>query len=118
MIKYEDMDFEKVLKSVKALNSELQQCLPDKIDIARATSSGIGGKPLNSIQAVDYEYARMIATLDVVIVESPEWWDSAGFCPDDDFLFELWAFFLKSEKKYSKNIKKNSFRHPRLSKLI
>jgi len=80
----------------------------ERTQIAAATSRSLGGAPLNSIQATDYEYARMITTLNYVIQDSPGWWNGAESCPDNDFLYELWKFFLDVEEKFFEYLKKNS----------
>lgn len=78
-----------------------------KVRIISATAQALGGISVDNILQADYEYARMIITLNYVITKHPKWWDGADKCPDDDFLYELWKFFLESEQKFQKFIKKN-----------
>ena len=81
----------------------------ENVDIINMTSRILNGAPLNSIQASDYEYARMLVTLNYVIQSHPNWWSSADECPDEDFLVsKLWRFYLDSEKKFKDMLKKNS----------
>jgi len=80
----------------------------EKIQIYAATSRVLGGANLNSIRGIDYEYARMIVTLNFVIIENPKWWDGADSCVDDNFLLELWSFYIEEEKRFSEFLKKNS----------
>jgi len=80
----------------------------EKTQIYAAVSRALGGASLNSIQAEDYEYTRMIVSLNFVITAHPDWWEGADKCPDDDFIFELWKFYLKCEEEFQKFLKKNS----------
>ena len=78
-----------------------------KTQIMAITSRVLNGAPVESLRAQDYEYARMVATLDFVISKSPDWWSEAGNCPDDDFLMKLWDFYIDSEQKFFEFLKKN-----------
>jgi len=78
-----------------------------KASIFSSTSRAIGGLDVKSVRPEDYEYIRMIVTLNAVVVKSPQWWMGADNCPDDDFNFELWKFFLESESKFQGKLKKN-----------
>lgn len=79
----------------------------EKTQIVSITSRLLSGAALNSIRAEDYEYVRMIATLDFVIVKKPDEWVNASECPNDNFLLELWKFYLDSERKFETKLKKN-----------
>lgn len=55
---------------------------------------------------------RAYATLDEVILESPEWWDnleSAEDCPDDDLITRLYARYLRLYKKVQESIAGSGF---------
>jgi len=72
--------------------------------IARAT----GGMDVNSFKPEDYDYITMIITLNAVIVAKPDWWDGADKCPDEGLLWELYKFYIDSERQFQENLKKNS----------
>ena len=77
-----------------------------KMAIVSNTSRLLGGASLDSISAKDYEYARMIATLDFVITKNPDWWQGVNKCPDDSFLLELWKFYIESEESFFEKLRK------------
>lgn len=79
----------------------------EKAQIISLTSRATGGVSLESITSKDYEFIRMIVTLNYVIVNNPRWWNGADNCPDEDFLIDLWKFYLDSEEKFQKKLKKN-----------
>jgi len=47
----------------------------------------------------------MLVTLDMVIKESPEDWNGAEYCPDTDFIKELWGWYLDCETKFATKLK-------------
>jgi len=79
-----------------------------KTAIISATSRATGNAPIESLTVEEREYTRMIVTLNSVIVKSPDWWKGAETCPNDDFLEEVWTFYLDSEKKFLTELKKNT----------
>jgi hypothetical protein len=79
----------------------------EKSLIIAQTSRGLGGQDIKSFSAEDYEYVRMIITLNNVVVKSPKWWEGAGNCPDDTILIKLWNHYLNSEEKFQDFLKKN-----------
>jgi len=55
---------------------------------------------------------RAYATLDEVILESPEWWnnlESAEDCPDDDLITKLYVRYLRLYKKVQESIARSGF---------
>ena len=80
----------------------------EKVQIVAATSRFLNGATLESIRSDDYEYARMIVTLNHVLFEQPKWWTGADNCPDDNFLLKLWKLYRESEEKFENFLKKNS----------
>ena len=79
-----------------------------KSQIFAACSRAIGGADVKSLPPTDYEYIRMIITLNTVIIDSPPWWNGADNCPDDDFLFELWRWYLDCEKEFAARLKRKT----------
>lgn len=79
----------------------------EKARIISNTSRFLNGSSLESIQVRDYEFIRMLSTLDYVVVKHPEWWQSASDCANENFLEELWKFFVDCERKFDEFLKKN-----------
>ena len=79
----------------------------EKANIVATTARATGGLNINSIRPEDYEYLRMLVTLNATVVEYPSWWTAADKCPDEDLLFELWTFYIDSEKAFQEALKKN-----------
>ena len=79
-----------------------------KANIISSIARTTGGASIDSIGYDQYEYIRMLITLSVVIVESPEWWEGPDKCPDEEINIELWRFYLDSEKEFQTRLK--SFR--------
>jgi len=79
-----------------------------KTTIIASTSRALGGANTDSISVSEREYVRMIITLNHVVVKSPPWWDGAETCPNDEFLNEIWEFYLSSERKFFSDLKKNT----------
>lgn len=78
-----------------------------KANIISATSRATGGLNITSMRAEDYEYIRMIVTLNNVITSNPDWWKGADSCMDEDFLYDLWKWYTDSEKEFQGRLKKN-----------
>jgi hypothetical protein len=80
----------------------------DKVRLITQIARATGGLDINSIPAAEYDYIRIIVTLNFVIVSFPDWWDGADKCMDTDLLNELYNFYIESEEEFLKNLKKNS----------
>lgn len=79
-----------------------------KATIIAQTSRAIGGGNVNSYLPEDYEFIRMVVTLNHVIISHPTWWTGANKCPDEELLYELWEHFKSSEIKFQEFLKKNT----------
>jgi len=77
----------------------------EKSHIFSATSRAINGADVKSLPSSDYEYIRMVVTMNSVITNSPSWWDGADKCPDDDFIIQLWRWYLDCEKEFATRVK-------------
>lgn len=56
------------------------------------------GQNLNNIKDTTIRNYEVYATLDVVVVEGPKWWDkldSSEDCPDDDLILSLYRGYLR-----------------------
>ncbi len=96
-------------KTIDGNNFTVSIPLPiQKATIIAQTSRALGGMNVNSFLPEDYEYIRKIITLNSVIVDHPKWWDGADSCPDDSLIDILWNFFLASDVKFQKFLKKNT----------
>lgn len=79
----------------------------EKLNILSNCSRVMAGASLETIYAKDYEYIRMIVTLNQVVTKGPDWWKNAGECPDEELLVELWKFYLDSQSAFDEKIRKN-----------
>jgi hypothetical protein len=77
----------------------------EKSSIMAACSRAIGGNNASSLPVNDYEYVRMLVTLNTVVVDSPPWWEGADKCPDDTFLNEIWRWYLSCEEEFTARMK-------------
>jgi len=94
----------------KGENITIRIPLPSKkAQIISQIARFLGGIDAKCFQPDDYNYIRMIVTLNSIIVESPEWWPGAEECPDEELLIKLWNFYLISEEKFKEQrLKKNN----------
>lgn len=79
----------------------------EKSIIIAQTSRALGGQDIKSFPQEDYEYVRMVITLNNILVKTPSWWKGAGYCLDDSLLAKLWKHYLDSEEKFQEFLKKN-----------
>ena len=81
----------------------LQLATPrQNINIINRVSKELGGvnASLFSISTADYEYTRMIITLDTVIIEAPSEWKSAYDCYHEDVLKKLYSEYQELEASF------------------
>ena len=62
---------------------------------------------ISNLFIAEAEYVRKICTLQVCIVENPDWWVGASNCLDDDLLNHIYEEYLKLEDSLSEKLKKN-----------
>lgn len=62
---------------------------------------------MNNLTIDESLYLRKIATLQVCIVEYPEWFNGPRDCLDDDLLDELYNQYIELEEKVQDLLKKN-----------
>jgi hypothetical protein len=79
-----------------------------KATIIAQISRAMGGLNINSFPEDDYEYIKMLVTLNNCIIDSPKWWTGAENCASNDLLNQLWKHFLDSEIKFQEFLKKNN----------
>jgi len=87
------------------LPSDLRQ-----IDILVAER--LDGKPISSFSESSISNIRAYATLDVIIVSAPKWWeklDSSEQCPDDDLVRSLYRSYLRHYAKIQKLLSDGRF---------
>ena len=82
----------------------------EQAKIEREIALRIGAVPLDSIPAESYNVIRMCTTLDFVIQESPDWWEIAGDCYDEDLLSKLWEKYLDLREKFRRSIREGKFK--------
>ena len=80
----------------------------ERATIIAQTARGLGGLDVKSFPPDDYEYVKIIITLNNIIIKSPDWWKGADACPDNSILVELWKFYQDSEIKFQEFLKKNN----------
>jgi hypothetical protein len=80
----------------------------DKTVIIARVARAIGGQDINSMKPEDYDYIKMVITLNAVIVKNPDWWEDASKCPSDELLWNIYQFYQDSEIEFQENLKKNN----------
>jgi hypothetical protein len=107
IVKESDREFTKQIGNGEKITIRIP--LPtNKATIITQVSRVLGGMDIKSFPREEYDYIKMLITLNNVIVDSPKWWEGADLCPDEDLLFELWNFYLESEIKFKEFLKKNN----------
>lgn len=94
-------------KAFRGSNFTVQVPLPGERATILAMISRFMGSDINTYTQTDYEYIRMLITLNNVVVESPDWWTNALDCIDEELLYDLWDFYLEKEKSFKQFLKKN-----------
>ena len=72
----------------------------------------LNGQPISAFTADTLSLIRAYATLDTIVVESPEWWRklrSAEDCPDDTFIIGLYRGYLRFYNQTQERITKSRF---------
>ncbi len=79
-----------------------------EVEVARKME----GLPESQFQKDTIANFRAYATLDAVIIESPEWWqnlESAEDCPDDALIMEIYRGYLQFYRETQRRIDKSRF---------
>lgn len=88
----------------------------DVEEIGRRTALKLNGIPIRCFDGNTYNLISEIATLDVIVIDGPDWYKLAkrdndrfswGEIPDDDFISEVYAEAYKFREKVSEQIKGN-----------
>lgn len=96
-------------KNIKGGNFTVKIPLPSqRVGIISLISRSLSGQDIKAFQPEDYEYVKILITLNNVIESNPNWWEGADKCMDEDLLAELWDFYQESEVKFKKFLKKNN----------
>ena len=84
----------------------------DRVNLSTQIANAIGGRDLKSIPTYEYQFTKMIVTLNFVLVKTPDWWDGAENCMDEDLLATLYKEYDEFEADFQKSLKKNKFAKP------
>jgi len=87
--------------------------LPRDVRIIEVTiAERLRGQPIASFTTTTIALVRAYATLDTVMVESPDWWrelQSAEDCPDDALIMNLYRRYLQFYEQVQGKIDKSRF---------
>ena len=92
---------ERLTKTEKTRRGEFVLAFPLPSDLRRIEVRVAGmleGQPASSFPPATLANFRAYATLDVVIVNAPEWWEdmeSPEQCPDDELVTDLYGRYLR-----------------------
>lgn len=110
------LDGELIKKEIVTKRGKFVIALPlprDIREIEVEVAFKLNGCPISSFDKAAVSNFRCYATLDKVIVESPEWWEdleSSEECPDDDLITHLYGEYLRHYNEVQKQISKSKFR--------
>ena len=78
--------------------------------IEREVALRLGGLSLDSIPQAAYNQIRMCVTLDIVLTDKPDWWDSAGDCYDEELVADLWEKYIEAKEAFRRSIREGRFK--------
>lgn len=88
--------------------------LPRDVRIIEVTiAERLNGQPIASFTTTTIALIRAYATLDTLVIESPDWWrelQSAEDCPDDVLIMDLYRRYLRFYESIQQKISKSRFR--------
>ncbi len=87
--------------------------LPNNLEkqlITRNTAAAIGYASLESMLAEEYLLVRMVQTLKIVLVDTPDWFNTVEDCLDQDLLLELFTEHEDFVEKFRGKLRQNKFR--------
>lgn len=106
---------ERITEEIKTKRGKFVIALPLPKDI-RAIEVEVArkmeGLPESQFQRDSISNFRAYSTLDIVVIESPEWWqnlESAEDCPDDALIMELYRGYLSFYRETQRKIEKSRF---------
>ena len=77
----------------------------EKTRIITETARALDGYGKSSVAEADHEYVRMLVTLNKILTKTPDYWDGAENCPDEDLLIQLWRWSLDCEDEFASKLK-------------
>lgn len=81
----------------------------DYLEISRRVAISRNGLPENNFSQADrYRFSR-IATIDVALIDHPDWWTSAENCPESETLEKLMIEIENHSLEFQQKLKKNKF---------
>jgi len=87
--------------------------LPRDVRIIEVTiAERLNGQPIVSFTPTTIALIRAYATLDTLVIESPDWWrelQSAEDCPDDVLIMDLYRRYLRFYESIQQKIGKSRF---------
>jgi len=107
---------EAIKKEVSTKRGKFVIALPlprDIREIEVEVASRLNGLPMSSFSKETIANFRAYATLDRIIIKSPEWWEdmeSSEECPDDELITGLYRGYLQFYSNSQKQISKSKFR--------
>ncbi len=107
---------ERITEEIKTKRGKFVIALPLPKDI-RAIEVEVARKmedmPESQFQRDTIANFRAYATLDTIIIESPEWWnnlESSESCPDDALIMQLYREYLRLYRETQRGIDRSRFR--------
>ena len=70
------------------------------------------GSPVDSFPINAYNMIRMCVTLDAVLIDTPDWWTTAGECYDDGMLNDLWDKYLEEKETFRRSLREGKVKRP------
>lgn len=102
-------DLQKTLKTKRG-NFVVKIANPlDKKLIIRNTAASIGQANVQSVTAADYYFITAMETMRIVIIESPDWFESVDTCMDDELILDLYGQYIEFEKRFRRLLRQNKF---------
>jgi len=78
--------------------------------IEREIALRLGGSPLDSFPQIVYNSIRKCVTLDNILVDTPDWWTTAGECYDESITDELWEKYLEERDNFRRCLREGKFK--------
>lgn len=99
-------------KSIKIKNDafKIKAIFPkERNEIARRMAIEQNGMASNTFQMDDLYAFRRGSTVDTCVIDSPDWWENANDCIDEEVLDELYKAINKFSDEFQEKLKKNKF---------